>query len=252
MSSFNSFDGVKIAYDVDGEGLPVVLVHGYAADAYITWIRPGLAPRLNAAGYQTIALDQRGHGMSGKPHETQAYADGAMVRDVQALLDHLSLERCACVGYSMGARNTLDLITKGEPRVRVAVLGGIGSNMLVERDHGSVIADAMLAEDKSTIDNAFAKSFRDFADLTKGDRQALAAVMQQPRAPLSGFEKIDIPVLVLCADNDPMIGDPNALADKIPGAKAVVVGGSHLNVVNNPEFQNELIGFLDEHRDAIG
>ena len=252
MAKFESFDGTKLSYEVDGSGPPVVLLHGYVSDSFINWVRPGLIDKLTEAGYQAIALDQRGHGMSEKPHQDSAYTDGAMVKDARALLDELQIERCFLVGYSMGARNTLDVITRDEPRVRAAVLGGIGSNMLAARDHGGALADAMLAEDKSSITNAFAKSFRDFADLVRGDRQALAAIMRQPREAFGDLSKIDIPVLILVADNDPMIGDPEALAEKIPGAKVATVGGSHLNVVNNQEFHKELIKFLDEHREEVG
>src|SRR4051794_25673719 len=178
MPSFESFDGAKLAYDVDGDGAPVLLLHGFATDVYTNWVRPGITDALNRAGFRTIALDQRGHGMSGKPHEDAAYADGAMVTDARRLLDHLGLERVLGLGYSMGARNLLELLTVDD-RVRAAVLGGVGGNMLEAREFGSAISDAMLAEDKSQITNSFARSFRDFADLTRGDRVALASVMRQ-------------------------------------------------------------------------
>lgn len=250
MPSFESFDGVKLSYEIDGDRTPVLLLHGYASDSFINWVRPGIVDRLTSSGYRTIALDQRGHGLSDKPHDEAAYAGGAMLRDAQCLLDHLEIERCLAVGYSMGAIGTLRLLISGEQRIRAAVLGGIGSFTLHPREGGEAIADAMLVADKSTITNPFAKSFRDFADLTKADREALAAVQRQPREPIVGLEEVDVPVLVLCGDNDPLIGDPHELANEIPGARASIVGGSHLNVINNPAFHDELVGFLDEHREA--
>ena len=253
MPKFESFDGVKLSYEVDGDGPPVVLLHGFVADSYINWVRPGVIGRLNAAGFKTIALDQRGHGLSDKPHDLAAYADGAMLRDAQTLLDMLGLDRCAMVGYSMGAMNTLRLLASGEARIRTAVLGGIGGSLLLAREGGTeILAEAMEATDKSTITNTFAKSFRDFADLTKGDKQAFAAIQRQPRTAIEGIVGIGVPVLVLVGDNDPMIGDPQELADKIPGAKSAVVGGSHLNVVNNPQFHEELVSFLSDHRWEVG
>ena len=249
MPRFESFDGVKLSYEVDGDGPPVVLLHGFVADSYINWVRPGVIARLTASGYRTIQLDQRGHGLSDKPHDPAAYADGAMLRDAQGLLDYLELDRVAMVGYSMGAMNTLRLLTSGEERIKAAVLGGIGGSLLLARQEGTeILAEAMEAEDKSTITNTFAKSFRDFADLTKGDRTAFAAMQRQPRLPIEGIENVNAPVLVLVGDNDPMIGDPNELAAKINGAQAVVVGGSHLNVVNNPQFHESVVSFLDQNR----
>jgi pimeloyl-ACP methyl ester carboxylesterase len=249
MGSFESFDGTRLSYETDGDGTPVLLLHGFATDVYTNWIRPGITDALNRAGFRTIALDQRGHGMSDKPHADEAYADGAMVMDAKALLDHLGLDRVLGLGYSMGARNLLELITSDE-RVRAAVLGGVGGNMLEGREFGSAISDAMLAEDKSSITNNFARSFRDFADLTRGDRVALAAVMRQPRPPLDGLDRIAIPVLILTADDDPLAHSPEKLASAIAGATTAKVGGTHLNVVNNPAFHRAAVDFLTEHRAA--
>lgn len=252
MPTFESFDGTKLSYEIDGDGPPVVLLHGFVADSYINWVRPGVVGRVTSAGFRTIALDQRGHGMSQKPHEPEAYADGAMLKDAQVLLDHIGLERCAMVGYSMGAMNTLRLLASGEQRIRAAVFGGIGGSLLMSREGSpSLLAEAMEAEDKSTITNAFAKSFRDFADLTKGDRKALAAIQRQPWKPIDGIEGVHVPTLVLVGDNDPMIGDPQQLADKLPNGSATVVGGSHLNVVNNPQFHEAVVSFLEANREAF-
>lgn len=250
MGSFQSFDDTRLAYDVDGDGTPVLLLHGFATDVYTNWVRPGITDALNRAGFRTIGLDQRGHGMSDKPHEDAAYGDEAMVRDARALLDHLGLERVLGLGYSMGARNMLSVLLVDE-RIRGAVLGGVGGNMLEARGFGNAISDAMLADDKSTITNNFARSFRDFADLTRADRVALAAVMRQSRPALTGLDKIDVPVLILTADNDPLAHDPQQLATAIPGSKTAVVGGTHLNVVNNPEFHKVAIEFLTGIRELV-
>jgi pimeloyl-ACP methyl ester carboxylesterase len=147
----------------------------------------------------------------------------------------------------MGARNMLELVMRDE-RIRAAAFGGIGSNMLHAREFGGVVADAMLADDPRTVTDRFAKSFRDFADLTGADRRALAAIQQNAREPLKGLESITVPTLILCGENDPMVGSPQELAAAIPGSRASVVGGSHLNVVNNPEFHRRLVAFLNEHK----
>lgn len=247
VQRFDSFDGTTLAYDVTGNGAPVLLLTGFASDSFLNWERPGLLDRLTAAGFRAICLDQRGHGMSDKPHDPAAYGDAAMVKDAQALLDHLELSDCLVVGYSMGARTTLELVVRDE-RVRAAALGGVGANMLRSREWGSAVADAMVAADKREVTDRFARSFRDFADLTGADREALAAIQRNPRPPLEGLESISIPVLVLCGDNDPLVGDPSELGAVIAHAKVVVVGGTHLNVVNNAQFQAELIAFLETHQ----
>jgi len=249
MAEFNSFDGTKIAYERDGDGFAVLLVHGFATDGYINWIRPGVVDALVGAGRSVITMDLRGHGASDKPHDPAAYAGDAMVRDVRGLIDHLGLDRLDVAGYSMGAWTALRLIGD-EPRVRRAVLGGIGGAMLGrEPQRSGGIADAMLTDDKRSIDNPIAKSFRDFADLTGADKQALAAIQRSERfgpPDASELSSIAIPVLVLCGDNDPLAGDPQTLADRLGNARAVVVGGSHLNVVNNTAFHHAMLEFLTE------
>src|SRR5581483_4652116 len=114
-------------------------------------------------------------GESDKPHDPQAYGDHAMERDVGAFLDHLGIERCAFVGYSMGAMIGMHVIPD-EPRIVAAVLGGVGGNTLMRHEGAGAnpIAEAMLASDKSSI-NPAVRSFRDFADLVGSDKQAIAA-----------------------------------------------------------------------------
>jgi pimeloyl-ACP methyl ester carboxylesterase len=247
MSRFTSFDGVGLSYDVQGFGPAVVLQHGFASNSFINWVRPGLADLIADAGRQVVMLDARGHGGSDKPHEPQAYADGAMAKDVRALADHMGLERFDMVGYSMGAGIALHLCTS-EPRVRSAVLGGIGVAAL---DPGArnrnAIAQALEADDKSSVTDPTARSFRDFADVTRADRLALAAIQRAPnRQPPPDPAAVQVPVLVIVGDSDPLATAHDTLAERIPGARNVVVGGTHLNVVNNPAFHRAVLDFLEE------
>jgi pimeloyl-ACP methyl ester carboxylesterase len=101
------------------------------------------------------------------------------------------------------------------------------------------------ADDPSDVQDPSARSFRDFADLTKSDRLALAAFQRGAfRAPPGDLERVRIPVLVLCADDDPIIGRPEDLAERIPGARVQRVPGTHMNVLNNPAFARALLAFL--------
>ena len=71
MGSFESFDGTRLSYVIDGDGTPVLLLHGFATDVFINWVRPGITDRLVREGFRAIAIDQRGHGMSAKPHDDE-------------------------------------------------------------------------------------------------------------------------------------------------------------------------------------
>src|SRR6202165_4293485 len=97
---------VEIAYLDEGDGDPIVLVHGFASNKQVNWVHPGWVATLKGAGRRVIALDNRGHGASTKLYDPAAYHSAVMADDVRALLDHLGLPRADVMGYSMGARNT--------------------------------------------------------------------------------------------------------------------------------------------------
>jgi len=129
MPSFTNGD-VEIAYLDEGEGEPIVLVHGFASTKEINWAQPGWIGTLNRAGRRAVALDNRGHGASSKLYDPAAYHSAAMADDVRALLDHLKIERADIIGYSMGARITAFLAVKHPERVRSAILGGLGIRLV--------------------------------------------------------------------------------------------------------------------------
>src|SRR5580658_5080285 len=96
---FFDSNGVKIHYTVQGKGEPVVLIHGYAVNIPLNWgaVLPGLA-----GNYQVIAIDNRGHGKSDKPHDAASYNPKLMAGDTIHLMDHLKIRQAHIVGYSMG------------------------------------------------------------------------------------------------------------------------------------------------------
>src|SRR6188474_2409040 len=102
MHSFRN-DGVDIAYLDEGEGEPVVLVHGFASTKEVNWLQPGWIATLTGAGRRAIALDNRGHGESSRLYEPADYHTTKMAGDVSALIVHLGLRRADVMGYSMGA-----------------------------------------------------------------------------------------------------------------------------------------------------
>lgn len=248
MPELRSFDGTTIAYTDDGDGAPVVLLHGFAADTEANWRACGVLDALLAAGRRVIGVDARGHGRSGKPHDPAAYGNNAMVHDVRAVFDHLDLASADVVGYSMGSLTT-SRFAPGEARVRSIVLGGVGAGIDLPRrvETSNVIADALEADDPSTITDPTGKGFRRFADSTGADRHALAALQRAPwREDAVDLATITVPTLVLTGDRDELVGSPHALAAKIPGARAEVISGDHLGAVMDPRFPKAIVAFLDE------
>jgi pimeloyl-ACP methyl ester carboxylesterase len=132
MPQFDS-DGVAIAYDVEGEGDPILLIHGFASSARVNWHDTGWVKVLTGAGYTVITFDNRGHGKSGKLYDPRAYPAPLMAEDARRLLDHLGIPRAYIMGYSMGARIATFLTLAHPDRVRAVILGGLAANLIRSR-----------------------------------------------------------------------------------------------------------------------
>src|SRR5204863_10119417 len=117
--------GVQIQYVDKGRGAPVVLLHGFTGSYARHWEAPGVLDAVESAGYRVIAMDCRGHGQSGKPHEVAKYGL-EMVEDVIRLLDHLHIDRAHVVGYSMGGAIANQLLVRYPARLRSVTLLGAG------------------------------------------------------------------------------------------------------------------------------
>ena len=102
MPSFHN-GAVEIAYLDEGEGEPILLVHGFASSKNVNWVYPTWVSELKKNGRRVIALDNRGHGDSAKLYDAEDYHIGIMAGDVTALMDHLEIARADMMGYSLGA-----------------------------------------------------------------------------------------------------------------------------------------------------
>lgn len=124
-AEFFDSDGVKLRYFTAGDGDPVLLLHGFSGSANGLYVAPGTVDALVDAGYKVIALDQRGHGGSDKPHAAEAYGF-AMVEDVRMLLDALEIGQVHLVGYSMGGKVANTFRAQHPERLLSITLGGYG------------------------------------------------------------------------------------------------------------------------------
>lgn len=242
-------DGVEIAFLDEGEGEPIVLVHGFASTKEVNWVFPGWVTTLTRAGRRVIALDNRGHGESTKLYLPAAYHSSLMAEDVRALLDHLGLGHADVMGYSMGARITAFLALAHPERVRSAVLGGLGIRLVDGVGLPETVAQALEAPALADVSDPTGYMFRAFAEQTHSDLRALAACMRGSRQTLSPSEvgRIAVPVLVAVGSKDPVAGSPEQLAALIPGARALIIPGrDHMLAVGDRAFKTGVLEFLAE------
>lgn len=251
MPVFESGD-VTINYVSEGDGPPIVLVHGFASDLHGNWRSPGIFGRLVADGRRVVALDCRGHGRSGKPRDPAAYGGSKIADDVLALMDHLGIARADLMGYSMGGFIAASLLVDHPERFRSVILGGVGDAVLLggrRAQETNLIADALEADDPKTITDATARGFRAFADSSGADRLALAALQRSDRHRFdpAKLAEVAIPVLVLVGEKDVLVGRGEKLAAAIPGARHVIVPGDHLGAPSAPEYVDAVRAFLGSH-----
>jgi pimeloyl-ACP methyl ester carboxylesterase len=240
-------DGVDIAYLDEGEGEPVVLVHGFASTKEVNWLNPGWVSTLTRAGRRAIALDNRGHGASAKLYEPAAYHSAVMAGDVRALLDHLDIPRADVMGYSMGARIAAFLALAHPDRVRSVVLGGLGSRLVDGVGLPESIADALEAPSLADVQDKQGQTFRAFAEQTKSDRKALAACIRGSRQTLSREDcaKLMMPVLVAVGSKDDVAGSAPELAALLPlGRSLDIPGRDHMLAVGDKVFKQGVLDFL--------
>jgi pimeloyl-ACP methyl ester carboxylesterase len=240
-------DGVDIAFLDEGQGEPIVLVHGFASTAQVNWVYPGWVTTLTRAGRRVIALDNRGHGASSKLYEPAAYHSAVMADDVRALLDHLALERADVMGYSMGARITGFLACAYPARVRRAVLGGLGIRLVDGVGLPESIAYALEAPSLADVRDPMGRTFRAFAEQTRSDLKALAACIRGSRQTLTRNEvaMIRAPVLVAVGTKDDVAGSAQELAALLPAGRALdILGRDHMLAVGDRVFKEAVSAFL--------
>jgi pimeloyl-ACP methyl ester carboxylesterase len=247
MPSFRH-DNVELAYLDEGEGDPVVLVHGFASNKEVNWVQTNWITTLTQAGRRAIALDNRGHGQSTKLYDPDEYRVSKMAEDVRALLDHLGIERADVMGYSMGARIGAFLTVKHPGRVRSLILGGLGIKLIEGAGLPDSIAEALEAPSLEQVTDPVGRMFRAFAEQTKSDLRALAACIRGSRQVLSREEvgSIQAPVQVAVGSKDHIAGSPHALASLLPRGEALEIPNrDHQLAVGDKVFKTGVIEFLN-------
>jgi pimeloyl-ACP methyl ester carboxylesterase len=106
--------GVRLGVSVDGDGVPVVLLHGLTASR--RYVVMG-SKALERSGHCVVAYDARGHGRSSPASSADAYSYADLGSDLIAVLDSLEIPRAVLAGASMGAHTALSAALQSPSRV---------------------------------------------------------------------------------------------------------------------------------------
>jgi pimeloyl-ACP methyl ester carboxylesterase len=247
MPSFHN-GAVEIAYLDEGEGDPIILVHGFASSKNVNWVYPTWVSDLKKDGRRVIALDNRGHGDSAKLYDAAQYEIAIMADDVIALMDHLAIARADVMGYSLGSRMTAVLAQKAPQRLRSAILGGIGIGLIEGGGPGENVAEALEAPDLEDVTDPVGRTFRAFADQTRSDRRALAACLRGSRRLMTREEAARItgvPVLIAVGTADEIAGSAAALGEIIPDSQVLdIPNRDHMRAVGDKVYKSGVTDFL--------
>ena len=240
---------VEIAYLDEGEGDPIVLVHGFASNKEVNWVVPGWTAVLRRDGRRVIALDNRGHGQSAKLYDPAAYHTDIMAGDVAALIEHLELPRADVMGYSLGSRISAVLAARRPERVRSVILGGAGIRLVDTAGLHDEIADSLEMPSLDDVTDPMGKRFRAFAEQTRSDLKALAACLRgsRQRVRREDLQRIRAPALVAVGTRDDITGSPHELAALMPNGRAIdIPDRDHMLAVGDKVFKAAALEFLHQ------
>lgn len=267
MPSFSAPDGTKLAYRVSGQGRPVICLPGGSQDAHYFGELGGLSARR-----QLVLLDPRGTGGSAAPDDPATYRCDRLVGDVEALREHLGLDRIDLLGHSGGANLAvlyairhptrvarLALITPSTLAVGLPPTGEQRLEVARLRAHEPWFAPAYDALEKVVAGEADADVWKAVDPFFYGrwDAQAQAHVADQegrrnaeaaaafaaegafdPPATRAALASFLAPALVLAGEAD--LNSPPAVMAKLaalfPGAEYVVQpGAGHYPWLDDPD-----------------
>jgi pimeloyl-ACP methyl ester carboxylesterase len=246
-------DGTTIAtYDFGDPEAPVVLaVHGFASSALVNWHHTGWTRDLTRNGFRVIAMDQRGHGLSDRPHTPDGYSMELLVGDVLSVLDTLLLDEVSYVGYSLGARVGWQAALTLPHRISRAVLGGIPDGLPLTRFRVDLARDHIATG--APVHDRLTEAYLTMAGRTAGnDLSALVDLvegMADAPQPELGNPPLQ-PILFATGSEDKILPASKALAEATPhGTFFEIPGRNHFNAPTSRHFRDAAVAFLCEPQD---
>ncbi|WP_166880367.1 alpha/beta fold hydrolase [Salinibacterium sp. ZJ450] len=248
-----SADGRRIATYLWGEeDAPVVMcVHGFASSSRDNWANTGWVRDLTRAGFRVLAVDQRGHGASDKPHEATAYGMDTLVNDLVTVLDTYMLDTVHYAGYSLGGRVGWQLAVLLPHRIDRAVLGGIPDGRPLARlqldqarayaEHGTPVEDQVTLNYCTVAERVAGNDLRALIALAEGMR--FADSDPDPASPPQQQ------ILFATGSEDAILAQSRRLADAAPhGSFVELPDRHHFNAPGSRVFRESAVEFFTAGR----
>ncbi len=218
--------GVRIHYEIEGSGPPLVLQHGFSQSS-ADWRVAGYVEALREH-HQVILVDARGHGGSDKPHDGAAYSAAQHAADIVAVLDALGLQRADYWGYSMGGWIGFGMARYAPQRLRALILGG-------QHAYGRKVAPGLPdgRDPELFFESFFSSIGLNFAALPAEQRKALLtvdtlalAVARQDRPSFEdSLPAMTMPALLYAGTRDGIFAQAEASAKAMPHCTFVALAG---------------------------
>lgn len=244
-------DGVRIYYEDHGQGLPILLSHGFGAS---TGMWQGQIDTFKHA-YRLIPWDMRGHGQSDSPEAQALYSHQHTVEDMRAILDHLHLDQAVIAGHSLGGFMSLLFHGHYPQRVRALLLQGCGPGY--RNTEARAQWNARTEQRAQTLQTQGLAALGGGAEVrvsrqssAMGLAQAARGILAQVDArAIDSLPHIAVPTLVIAGDGDtPFLNGTHYMASRIPGATEVIIANAgHGANVEQPEVFNQAVRrFLEQ------
>jgi len=214
---FADNQGIRIHYEVEGAGPPLVMQHG-SFGSLIDWRDNGYTTALKN-DYRLILIDLRGHGASDKPHDPAAYDITSFTADIVAVLDALNISRAHYLGYSLGGWIGFGLAKFAPDRVLSLSLGGAHpffENVQPLRDLLSGDTESYIEAVSAAFGSHMTPALR--TRMLANDTRALHAVLGDRPELAEVLPAMRMPVLLYAGEADPRLPKVRECLDHIANA----------------------------------
>jgi len=232
---FTLSHGVKIHYEAEGDGPPLVLHHG-GWGCIEDWYEYGYVDRLKDH-FRLILIDARAYGKSDKPHDPEQYSPEIHADDIVSILDDMNVTKCHFMGFSFGGRVGYWMGRFHPQRLLSLIILGSDPYLWDMDQMNGWIATTQTLDEWVPTDPVLSDKHK--ARWLENDKQALIASISRPFPDVSHvLQSLDLHFLVLCGDQDDSFEDAKRSAKEARNATFVQLDG-----FNHPDtlFRSDVI-----------